>query len=77
VRAIKAGEQYSFTKPFHDEELLDAIQCSTCCHAGNNIQKKQASESPVVSICDKRGTRAINTDRPNPVLLLPKLAAAI
>jgi DNA-binding response OmpR family regulator len=78
VRAINAGAHYFLTKPFHDEDLLDAIQCCICRDDGNNLPpKKNSSESLPISIRDGRGTRAMNSDRPNPVLLLSKLATAI
>ncbi len=77
VRAINAGALYFFTKPFHEDELLDAIQCIVCGEDSSDIPKKSVSESPVINISDGRGTRAVHQDRANPVLLMPKFATAI
>ncbi len=77
VRAINAGANYFFTKPFHDEDLLDAIQCSICRENGNNVQREHSLESPTTSNRNGRGTRAMNSDRPYPVLLSPKLAVVM
>jgi FixJ family two-component response regulator len=76
VRALNENARYYFTKPVHDEDLLDAIQCSICCENGNNVQKEHSLESPTTSNRHGRGALATDSDRPNPVLLLPKLATA-